>query len=455
MKKQACLIAIVLMLMTTGYAGMAFGAVSPDEASKLGGPVLTPIGAERAGNKEGTIPEWTGTPIPIPKEYKKGSGLYVDPFANEKPLFSINAKNMNQYADKLTEGVRALMKKYPDYRIDVYKTHRTLVFPKWYYDMTKKNATTCEVVKDSEAVTGKGCHGGTPFPIPKNGNELLWNHQLKFEAPEAMTMDYENYNITATGKISISAWGFWHNNFLWNSPEHENDWRHMIWRSEYLGPARRAGEGLLMIFPLDYKDKGLVAWQYLPGQRRVRLAPDICCDTPNVNTAGASVYDDSEVFMGSPDRFHWKLVGKKEIYVPYNAYKWVYYRGDVNKALLPHHENPDLVRWELHRVWVLEGTLRPNKRHVYSKRLFYLDEDSFGAILADNYDKRGNLYRVIISPSTYSYDVQCQYKDIATFYDLIASSYAIQLWPRGGVKYMKFFPESLFSPESLAGSGLR
>ncbi len=60
---------------------------------------------------------------------------------------------------------------------------------------------------------------------------------------------------------------------------------------------------------------------YLPGQRRVKAAPDVAYDTPNPGTAGATTYDDAFMFNGAMDRYDFKLIGKKEMYVPYNAYK--------------------------------------------------------------------------------------------------------------------------------------
>jgi len=457
MKKQISLITIIFILMTMGYASFAFGAVSAEDASKLGGSELTPIGAERAGNKEGTIPAWSGVPIPIPKGFKPGSGFYVDPFADEKPLFSISQKNMAQYADKLAEGVKILMKRYPDYRIDVYKTHRTIVFPQWRYDNTKKNATACITTNNGLTLSGKGCHGGTPFPIVKEGIEAFWNHMTRYFAAESASYNTENYNISSAGKVSVASQSLFTSDSVWNDPNREDDLKNINWRCKFTGPPRRNGEYVLLMFPRDYAKTGHVVWQYLPGQRRVRLAPDICCDTPSSSTGGASTYDDASVFNASPDRFNWKIIGKKEMYIPYNAYKFTFYQGPVDKALFPHFVNPDLVRWELHRVWVLEATLKPGKRHVYSKRLFFIDEDTWAMTAADNYDKRGDLYRMTISHPIYSYDVQSVYIEFLSHYDLISNSYAMYLWPRlsGGIQYMKYHPDSFFSPDALAGGGLR
>jgi len=459
MKRHISLITIVLMLMTMGYAGFAFGAVSAEEASKLDGPVLTPIGAERAGNKDGTIPAWTGVPIRPPAGFKPGSGSYPDPFADEKPILTINQKNMAQYADKLSHGVQALMKRHADFYVNVYPTHRTTVFTQAAYDGTKKCATTAYHSNDGKTLNN--CRAGFPFPFPKDGNEAYWNHSmtLKGPAPGYTWRDhFESYNITSAGKVSMSLGAkFSYTTRFWD-PAHDKDWRTLNLWASYLAPPRRNGEFVLITYPQDWAKVGSITWQYLPGQRRVRLAPDICCDTPNAGTAGASVYDDTGVFGGNPERFTWKLLGKREMYIPANGYKVNGYKGPIEKGLFSHFVNPELVRFELRRVWVVEATLKPDKRHVYSRRLFYADEDSLTFVVADNFDMRGMLYRMTLTHPMYIYDKSCMWSSFLNFYDLISNSYAVNMWPRkadGIIFPDKVPPESLFSPDNLAGGGLR
>ena len=87
----------------------ASAEVSPDEAKQLS-DTLTPWGAEKAGNKDGSIPAYTGGLTKPPASYDPAKkGMLPDPFADEKPLYSVNAKNMAQYADKLSEGVKAAL----------------------------------------------------------------------------------------------------------------------------------------------------------------------------------------------------------------------------------------------------------------------------------------------------------------------------------------------------------
>jgi hypothetical protein len=135
------------------------------------------------------------------------------------------------------------------------------------------------------------------------------------------------------------------------------------------------------------------AWSYNPGQRRVRLAPQVAYDNPGTASDGLRTNDDFLLFNGATDRYNWKLLGKREMYIPYNSYKLssdTYKYSDILKA---GHLNMDLPRYELHRVWVVEATLKEGTSHVYKRRTFYIDEDSWLLVLSDKYDNRGQLWR--------------------------------------------------------------
>ena len=92
-------------------SNLALAKITAEEAATLGGDTLTPVGAERAGNADGSIPPWTGGLTEFPAGYVEGERL-VDPFADEEPLFTITAENVDQYADKLTPGQIAMFKRY-------------------------------------------------------------------------------------------------------------------------------------------------------------------------------------------------------------------------------------------------------------------------------------------------------------------------------------------------------
>ena len=378
------LIRVLVVVLGLVYSGMALGAISAEEAAQLG-TVLTGVGAEKAGNKEGTISAYTGGITAPPKEYQPNSGVRPDPFAQEKPLFSIQTQNLESYADKLTEGAKALMKKYPTFRIDVYPTHRSVGFPDWVLDGTKNGAAKATTTSDGLIL--KDAQGGLPFPIPKSGYEAMWNHLTTYMANPAL--DSETWFVDSSGRSMLTTKGIY---TIDNSPQWdprfrgENDYYFYKGKYNSTGPPRRSGLAFLWFAPVNWVKHGESCWQYLPGQRRVRLAPENTHDRPNAFTIGASNMDDINMFNGSMDRFDFKLIGKKEMYVPYNCYKATYFI-DEKELLGPHHPNPDPLRWELHRVWVVEGALKEGKRHNYSRRRYYIDEDSWLILAADNFFK--------------------------------------------------------------------
>ena len=440
------------LVAATFTAPAALAAVGADEAKALG-TTLTPIGAEKAANKDGTIPAYSGGVTTAPAGFKAGDGIRPNPFAADKPRVVIDAKNMAQHADKLTEGTKALLQKHPSFRVDVYPTHRSVAFPKWVGDNTAKNAVRAKTSNDGRSM--EGAHAGFPFPIPKTGHEAMWNHLVRFNG-QSYESKYRNLNVDASGRatlategLSVQEYPFWDN----SQSASETFWKIKI---SYTGPARRAGEALMLIDPLDIGAKDRRAWIYLPGQRRTKVAPDLAHDTPNPGTAGATTFDDTFIFNGSMDRFDFKLVGKKEMIVPYNAYAAVY-GAKQDDLLKPKHLNPDLVRWELHRVWVVEATLREGKRHVYSKRTFYLDEDSWAALASDQYDSRGQLYRTGFAYMAPSYDLPAPYTDMFGHYDLVSGVYSLTgfIAETGGLRHTKPLGDREWTADALAVAGIR
>jgi hypothetical protein len=442
----------LVLLVAAACAGTSYAAVTPEEAKALG-TTLTAIGAEKAGNKDGTIPPYEGGLTTPPAGFKPGDGVRPDPFAGDKPRLVIDAKNMAQHAAQLTAGTQALMQKYPTFRVDVYPTHRSVAFPKFVAENTAKNAVHAKTLNDGRSM--EGAHAGFPFPIPKNGYEAMWNHLVRFNG-SSYEARYRNLNVDASGHVALATEGISVQEYpYWEAAKPAAD---TFWRIKltYTGPARRAGEALMIIDPLDIGAKDRRAWTYLPGQRRVKVAPDLAYDTPNPGTAGATTFDDTFIFNGSMDRFDFRLVGKKEMIVPYNDYAAVY-GAKQDQLLKPNHLNPDLVRWELHRVWVVEATLREGKRHVYGKRVFYLDEDSWAALASDEYDARGQLYRAGFAYMTPSYDVPAPYTDMFGHYDLVSRVYSLTgfIAETGGLRQTKPLPDREWSADSLAGAGIR
>lgn len=454
------LLSTVAACSAVAIGGSSFAAVSTDEAAKLK-TTLTPLGAEKSGNKEGTIPEWTGGYKATGPKYK--SGPRPDPFPGEKPVLSITAKNMDQYADKLSEGTKALLKKYPDtYRLDVYPTHRTASAPQWVYDNTFKNATRAKTTHEGNSV--EGAYGGIPFPIPKTGNEVMWNHQLAWQG-EGYEWALRSWTVTSSGQLILStAADEWHQYpYYYKDGSAEKIGGGDFWYGTQTAsaPPFRAGELTLVRDPLDMGGRGRQAWQYLPGQRRVRKAPSINYDNPDtITSSGVSNMDESFMFMGPQDRYTWKLVGKKEMYIPYNNNRLG--SAKIADVIGPKHVNPDLKRWELHRVWIVEANLAPGKRHVVPKKRYYFDEDSWFAVLGEGYDAQGALWKAQYSTMLLIPELPGIIGSVnwglynlltgAYLYDASLNELPYQLRVLEGSQLK---PESFFTPDGLVERGVR
>ena len=377
----------LLVIVTANNA--AHGAVSPEEAAKLKSE-LTPLGGEKAANKSGSIPAWDGGMSKAPGGAMRGD-IPADLFPGEKHVVQITTKNIAQYADKLSDGTKALLAKYPDsFRLDVYPSHRTAAAPQLVYDNTFKNARNCKLKDNGASV--EGCYGGIPFPIPKSGSEVIWNYLLRVE-PESVAYGFRNIVGSSDGSLTLAT----RNDNYFQYPYYYKDGSVEKWTGEYFierfnttAPPFKAGESLVVRDSIKASEPRQ-AWQYLVGQRRVRRAPTVGYDTPDFVASGANYFDEVQGFFGPPDRFQWKLIGKQELYIPYNTNNLI--SAKLDDALGKRHYNPEKLRWELHRVWVVEATVAPGKRHAVPKRRYYFDEDSWLLALVDGYDAEGKLWR--------------------------------------------------------------
>jgi hypothetical protein len=441
--------------LATIIAGQAQAAVSASEAAKLG-TSLTVVGAEMAANADGSIPAYTGGLTTPPAGFKAGDSMRPDPYAGETPVLVIDGKNAAQYKDQLTATTVELAKRFPSFRVDVYPTHRSVVLPQAVLDNTLKNATSAKSLEGGNAI--ENALPGIPFPIPQSGAEAMWNFLLRFQGVN-IASKYDSWNVDSAGVATLATTGQAFINYAiyedMSKPITAKDTYYQM-KLYYTGPARRAGEAIMLRDAANPLQQPRRAWQYLPGQRRVKLAPSLAYDTPNPGTAGAGTYDDVFVFNGALDRFDWKLVGKREMFVPYNTYALTY-QPDAKELTTPNHLNPEHVRWEKHRVWVVEGTLKAGARHIYAKRRFYLDEDSWMALASDQYDARGQLYRGSFAFLSQSYDKQTPDATPFMIYDLVGGSYNINgvVGPYGGIKYGESLSKAQWSPEALAGAGIR
>jgi hypothetical protein len=409
------------LMLTLLTASSSLAAVTAEEAAKLD-KELTPLGAVRAGNADGTIPAWEGGIQTPPPGYQPGQH-HPDPFADDKPLYTITAANMEQYRDQLTAGHQAMLQTYPDsYRMLVYPTHRSASFPQRIYDATRANATKSKLVANGNGV--EDAIGGVPFPIPQNGAEAIWNHILRYRG-DTVGRWIAQAVPTRSGSYTLVKFED-ESDFLYHKPGAKyEDLDNVIvhFKQKVIAPARLAGFILLVHETLNQVKQPRAAWTYNTGQRRVRRAPNVAYDNPGTASDGMRTSDQLDMFNGAPDRYEWKLVGRREMIVPYNAYRLHSDKTSYDEILTPKHINPDLARYELHRVWVVEATLREGTNHIYPRRTFYIDEDSWQILAVDQYDRRGELWRVSEGFSINYYDVPTFWTTLEVHTDLQAGRY--------------------------------
>jgi hypothetical protein len=440
-------------------APVAFGAVSPQEAARLGAD-LTPLGGLKAGNADGTIPAWTGglksaAEAGFPN-YHPGEH-HPDPYAADKPLFTITAANAGQYAAKLTEGHKALFKTYADYKMIVYPTHRSAAAPEPVYEATRRNAVSGKLVPDGNGITG--ALGGVPFPIPQAGVEIFWNHVTRPRGLGA-AIEVGQAPLTASGGYTLVKFKeeFYFQYYEPGMTEAKLNNILLFFTQETTAPARLAGEILLVQETLDQAKENRRAWLYNPGQRRVRRAPNVAFDNPGTNADNLRTSDQFDMYNGSPQRYDWTIVGKKEMYVPYNAYRLQDGQAKYSQMLTPKHLNQDLARYELHRVWVVDSKLKPGQSHLYSRRTLYVDEDSWQILAVDCYDARGQLYRVQEGHAMNYYEVPTLWTSLELVMDLSNGRYlALGLQNEEPKSYdfsIKRSPED-YQPSVLERRGIR
>ncbi len=413
-KKTINLIAILC------FGILAFGQLSPDQVARLGKD-LTPLGGEKAGNKDGTIPAWDGGITKPPAGYVKGSH-HVDPYADDAILFTITGNNVDQYKEKVPAGLVALLKTYPTFKMNVYPTHRSASVPQRIYDATKAAAAKAKLAEGGNGVLD--CIAGIPFPIPTNGHHLIWNHLLRYRGEHAQRK-IGQAAPTRKGKYTMVEFEDEFYN-LYHAPNMTYDKlenKIILFKQKVVAPARLAGGILLAHETMNQVEEPRKAWLYNPGQRRVRRAPNVAYDNPGTASDGLRTSDQFDMFNGAPDRYNWKLVGKKEMYVPYNSYKLHSNKLKYSDILTPLHINQDLARYELHRVWILEATLKNDARHLYKRRTFYIDEDSWQILVVDQYDNRDQLWRVSEGHAINYYDCPTFWTTLEVHTDLQSGRY--------------------------------
>jgi len=412
-------VAVSLAIVSTA----TFAKVSSTEVAKLN-KELTPMGAVRGANKDGSIPSWNGGITSVPAGYTVGDH-HVDPFSADKVEYTITSANVAQYKAMLTPGQVKLFETYPDtYKMNVYQSRRSASYPEHVYQASIDNAGRTELIEEGNGI--KNAAVGIPFPVPKDGLEAIWNHILRYRG-EALTREGGQAAPTASGDYTYlgfddqlmlpygmkgaSAAQLKETNILFK------------FKQKVTEPARLAGTALLVHETMNQIQTPRQAWTYNTGQRRVRRAPNVAYDTPGTASDGLRTTDDFDMFNGAPNRYNWTLKGKQELLIPYNDYRLHSDSLKYADILQPGHINPQHVRYEKHRVWVVEANLKSNTRHTYKKRVFFIDEDSWQIAVTDIYDNRDELYRVGVAHGLNYYEVPTQWSTLEVFHDLQSRRY--------------------------------
>ncbi len=418
--KTVIAVTLTFALALVGGVGGARAELSADQVARLGAD-LTPFGGERAGNAEGTIPPWEGGITVPPASYTPGMH-HPDPYADDRVLFTIDQSNMEQYKEKLTQGQQAMLTAYKSFYMNVYPTRRSASAPQRIYDATRKVAATARLSDDGNGVTGAVI--GIPFPIPDNGLEAIWNHLVRFRG-QTVVRYIGQAMPTRGGDYTLVRF------------EDELDLRYvhqdmteeklnnilLLFKQKVVAPARLAGSILLVQETLNQVKENRRAWIYNQGQRRVRRAPNVAYDNPGTASDGLRTNDQFDMFNGAVDRYDWKLLGKREMYVPYNSYKLHSDKLRYAEILTPLHINSEFPRYELHRVWVVDATLKEGLRNIYKRRTFYIDEDSWQILAVDIYDNRDQLWRVAEGHVINYYEVPTIWTTLEVTTDLQAGRY--------------------------------
>ncbi|MDJ0848340.1 MAG: DUF1329 domain-containing protein [Myxococcota bacterium] len=418
MKGYASLLAFLVLAVEPAWAEVSA------RAAQLGGD-LTSLGAERAGSPDGTIPAWAGGLASPPPGWEPGT-WHEDPYPEDEVRFHISAANLEAHEAHLSEGQKGLLRAYPDtWRMPVYPTRRTAAFPDWVVEAVKENAARAEVSLEGKGGVRKA-RVSSPFPIPSQGVEVVWNHNLRWRGvrvsrPQGLAA------VTRGGRYSVvrslQEFGFPYGARTANAFRRAHPNVLLALKTKVIAPALLSGDGTLLIEPIDQTREPRRTWAYRRALRQVLRLPHFAYDFPAPQSEGLQFVDELDVFSGPPNKFDWKLLGKRALYIPYNAYRLHGDRATPKAVLRIGHIAPEVTRYELHRVWVVEGTLREGEQHAYSRRVLYVDEDSWQVAVADAYDSDGKLWRVAEQHALQFYDVPVLWSTFQVFHDLAQRRY--------------------------------
>jgi hypothetical protein len=420
---------LILVLGLQLLAQPLWAKVTEDELAQLG-TTLTPVGAEPGANADGSIPAYAGSMLGLPAglDYAGPGNPYPDPYADDPVLHRITAANRASHEQFLSAGLKAMFDTYPEtFAVNLYPTHRDGRYSDKYIERLRYNALNAELYNGEDGI--RGFTGSVAFPIPRTGAEVIWN--TRTSGPNyTLGGVYSDIAVFSNGSRSVRTSEIV-SEYPYANPANAvgvGEAELGIWAANVMTtvsePLRDKGTITSIYEPYDYVTHAREAWRYLPGSRRVRRAPTVGYDTPD-GPGGFITVDDTLGFNGAMDRFSWTLIGKEELYVPFHNYAFDEQGLDYDTLLTPYHANPDYIRYEKRRVWVVEANLLEGKRHIYGKRRFYVDEDSWNIVMTENYDGRGEMWKVVLINSIYEYNVEGYVNRAMMFHELRAGGYIV------------------------------
>jgi hypothetical protein len=385
------------------FLGVLLGAMAMSAAAA--DPAHTPVGAEWAGNAAGTIPAWSGGQRKPSVVWQAGRG-YVDPFADEKPIYTVDTGTLTRYREQVSAGLQQVLLRQPAFRMPVYPTHRTAAY--------------------AEQPSGRGgsvvARDAVPYPKPRNGLEAITNHLLR-DLGGGVERSFDSFVVRPHGsplQIGFHDRRVYDENFDQRMPD-----RLFSYLGYFLSPDDLVGTIYLVHEPNPLTAEDRKAWIYNAGQRRVRRAPDLAYDNQQNGSDGLAVVDQYDGYNGRPDRYDWQLLGKRELLVPYNNHRIGDKRVPYSQIVRKGSPNADLLRFELHRVWMVEARVKTGQSHVYERRVFYLDEDSWSVLLSEAYDSRGQLWRVGLHSLMQFEEASVPWYRFELWFDLSNDSYVL------------------------------
>lgn len=377
----------------------------------------TPMGSDVAGDGN-EIPHWEGGLTQPPEGFDDD---YINPFPKDKPLFYIEKSNLEEHKERLSAGQIAFLNKYPEHKFPVYATRRTAAYTDLIYDALKYNAENSELLPRGTGV--KQSRLTSPFPNATTGEEMIWNHILRYRGmhSKAELTDAVVYETGAKKVMrkSIEIFGVYTNPDI-SEAKRKN--KIFLRKRKNIAPPSIAGQMTLIHETLDQVLSPRKAWYYEPGQRRVRRTPDLEYADELFNSDGYKTVDQVDIYNGAPDLYEWKVIGKTIKYIPYNSYRMM---GESADELIGENSiRFENTRYEAHRVWQVEAELRAGIKHQYAKRVFYIDEDSWQIALADEYAEGDpNVWRYSEAHSVNFYDVPLVWTAGNITYDLKKGGY--------------------------------